>query len=76
MNSYWLDSAAWLLVVVFGIVPGLWVGRFIRGWIRQSRGYCAACGYDIRATPQRCPECGAKIKSPLSSSGNAAPLLE
>ena len=39
-------------------LPILQMIRHHRDWRRHSENACPNCGYDLRATPDRCPECG------------------
>jgi hypothetical protein len=49
---------AWIfLAMVAGPLSVMGVRRAKRRRAGR-RGLCAACGYDLRATPGRCPECG------------------
>lgn len=44
-----------------GAFLGSFVGRAIQRGRRERRGLCAKCGYDLRASKDRCPECGEAI---------------
>jgi hypothetical protein len=59
----------WSVLAVTAALPTLWVVRRRRERIRNQASTCRVCGYDLRATPDRCPECGAvpAIPSPLPS---------
>src|SRR3954468_5045323 len=53
-TPYWVPAC--LLV----ITPAGLLVRHIRQRRRSRRGLCVKCGYDLRASPDRCPECGAR----------------
>lgn len=48
----------WSLVLASGALPAWRLPRLWRTRRTVARGHCLACGYDLRATSGRCPECG------------------
>ncbi|HEY7120660.1 MAG TPA: hypothetical protein VH475_29015 [Tepidisphaeraceae bacterium] len=48
----------WALCLPPAIAAGWGVARSYRRRNRRRAGLCRQCGYDLRATPDRCPECG------------------
>jgi hypothetical protein len=53
----------WFVVGLTGVAAAVG-SRWSRHHGRPARGLCPACGYDLRATPDRCPECGVIPRPP------------
>jgi hypothetical protein len=57
----------WFVVFLFATLPLAAGVRHVRRRRRARRlaaGCCIACGYDLRASPERCPECGRAADAP------------
>lgn len=52
----------WALVIVCGLLPARACVASLLRRRAVRRGACPTCGYDLRATPDRCPECGTGVQ--------------
>jgi hypothetical protein len=60
----------WPFIPLALLLPLLWLRRcriLARTADRAKAGHCGNCGYDLRATPDRCPECGRVFAQPTPS---------
>lgn len=52
------------LVALIGVLPVRSMIRERKLRSRKQEGCCILCGYDLRATPDQCPECGLEVFKP------------
>ena len=67
-DLWMVGISPWRVLELLAVAPVVAVARRgwrkLRKWKRARDGLCAGCGYDLRATPDVCPECG------MRASGN------
>src|SRR4051794_16906311 len=61
-NDHFIVLPDWFVASMCAMLPVWQVASSVRSRrvaAARRAGLCVACGYDLRATPDRCPECGA-----------------
>jgi hypothetical protein len=56
-RMYGIIVPYWFAALALASLPACWLIRNTAR-SRAREGICRSCGYDLRATPDRCPECG------------------
>lgn len=57
----------WFIVTLTAVIPVAWLTAVRRRRSRARENRCMNCGYDLRASAERCPECGTAVATGAAS---------
>lgn len=67
LEALLFDSAVVGLTIALLVGTGLLMFARVRDYRRKRQGKCRGCGYDLRESPERCPECGRPVSTLASA---------
>lgn len=71
----YLELPDWSITVSSGVLMIILLRRWRRQRMPQRQGLCKRCGYDLRASTVKCPECGLPISPSVTAGKSGATEL-